>query len=79
MGAVSLFSTPAAALVSRRSCARALPSLNLKKKRDCSQTIKRPIPQKDRSHLVTKKPQLRDMRSTQHAMELISQRNARSS
>ena len=34
MRAVSLFSTPAAALVSRRSCARALPSLNLKKKRD---------------------------------------------
>ena len=67
------------ALVSRRSRARALPSLNLKKKRDCSQSIKKLIPQKDRSQLVTKKPQLRDMQSTQHAMELISKRNARSS
>ena len=42
--AVSLFSSRAAALVShvsrlRRSRARALLSLNLKKKRDCSQSI----------------------------------------
>ena len=45
--AVSLFSSRAAALVSRvsrlrRSRARALLSLNLKKKRDCSQSRKRP-------------------------------------
>ena len=36
---VSLFSSRAAALVSQRSRARALPLLNLKKKRDCSQSI----------------------------------------
>ena len=45
--AVSLFSSRAAALVSRvsrlrRSRARALLSLNLKKKRDCSQSIRKP-------------------------------------
>ena len=63
----SLFSPPTAALVSGRSRACALPSLNLKNKRDCPQSIKR----------TWMKPQLRDMQSTQHAMELISWRNAR--
>ena len=37
----SLFSPPTAALISGRSRACALPSLNLKKKRDCSQSTKR--------------------------------------
>ena len=63
----SLFSPPTAALISGRSRACALPSLNLKNKRDCSQSTKR----------TWMKPQLRDMQSTQHAMELISWRNAR--